>query len=215
MKKVFIGTVSSTGNLCAYYVSSLVKSQELLIRSGIDCYIDIIIDEPLLHIARNRMLKLFIDSDCDELIMIDSDQAWDPYDLLKLINSDKDFIGAPVILKSENRYNVSFQSVDENDIIEVDYVGTGFLKISRNVAESIYNISSKYDNGENKDAMAFETEIFDGNIISEDFVFCRKWNGLGGKVYIDTTIDPYHIGTAIYKGSFKKYLFDKIGNKNG
>jgi hypothetical protein len=149
---------------------------------------------------------VFLESDCDQLIFIDSDQAWTPDDLLKLIDSDKDFIGAPVILKTSNNYNVSFDRVSNDELMEVDFVGTGFLKISKKVAKAVWDISEEYKEGDSLNKMAFEIKIIDGNIMSEDFVFCKKWKDLGGKIFIDPSIDPYHIGSASFKGNFKEYL---------
>lgn len=211
MKKVFIGTVSSSAMVSAYYLSSLFKSQNALNKNNIDCYLDIIINEPILELARNKLLSIFIESDCDDLILIDSDQAWEPEDLIKLINSDKDFIGAPVIFKTENKYNVSFESYSDEDIMEVDYVGTGFLKISKKVAKEVFDISKKYNSG--NEAMAFEVMVIDNEVLSEDFSFCKKWKSLGGKIFIDTTINPYHIGNSILKGNFKEHLTDMIMKK--
>jgi|LakMenEpi03Aug12_release.lakeMendotaPanAssembly.Ray.scaffolds.fasta_scaffold687678_2 hypothetical protein len=205
MKKVFIGTVSSNAALSAYYVTSLFNSQKALSKDVEFC-LDIIINEPLIQLARNKLLSVFLESDCDQLIFIDSDQAWTPDDLLKLIDSDKDFIGAPVILKTSNNYNVSFDRVSNDELMEVDFVGTGFLKISKKVAKAVWDISEEYKEGDSLNKMAFEIKIIDGNIMSEDFVFCKKWKDLGGKIFIDPSIDPYHIGSASFKGNFKEYL---------
>lgn len=206
MKKVFIGTVSSNATVSAYYASSIFNSQRLLKENGIDSYLDIIVNEPLIQLARNKILSLFIESDCDELVFIDSDQAWDAEDLLKLINIDKDFVGAPVIFKNSNKYNVSFTEIFEEDLIKVDSVGTGFLKISKKVAKAVSDLSEEYTDGEEVNKMAFEVQTFNGNILSEDFVFCKKWKELGGDIFIDPSIDPYHIGNASFKGNFKDYL---------
>jgi hypothetical protein len=90
--------------------------------------------------------------------------------------------------------------------MEVDLVGTGFLKISKKVAKAVWDISEEYKEGNSLNKMAFEIKIIDGNIMSEDFVFCKKWKDLGGKIFIDPSIDPYHIGSASFKGNFKEYL---------
>jgi uncharacterized protein YlxP (DUF503 family) len=208
MKKVFIGTVSSNAALSAYYVTSLFNSQNALSKDVEFC-LDIIINEPLIQLARNKLLSVFLDSDCDQLIFIDSDQAWTPDDLLKLIDSDKDFIGAPVILKDSNNYNVSFNRISNDELMEVDFVGTGFLKISRLVAEQVFNSSQEYLDGNSTCRMAFEVKVIDKNILSEDFMFCKKWKDLGGKVFINTLINPYHIGNSVFKGNFKEYLYKK------
>ena len=212
MKKVFIGTVSSSATVSAYYTSSIFKSQQLLKENGMDCYLDIIIDEPLIQLARNKLLSLFIESDCDELVFIDSDQAWAPEDLLKLINIDKDFVGAPVIFKNSNKYNVSFESISNEDLIKVDSVGTGFLKISKRVAKAVSDVSQRYRDGESFNKMAFEVNVVGGNIVSEDFMFCKKWKDLGGEVFIDPSINPYHIGNASFRGDFKEYLESYLNN---
>jgi uncharacterized protein YlxP (DUF503 family) len=206
MKKVFIGTVSSNATVSAYYTSSIFNSQKLLKENGIECYLDIIVNEPLIQLARNNILSLFIESDCDELVFIDSDQAWNAEDLLKLINIDKDFVGAPVIFKNSNKYNVSFTEIFEEDLVKVDSVGTGFLKISKKVAKAVSDLSKEYIDGEELKKMAFEVKIFNGNMLSEDFVFCKKWKDLGGDIFIDPSIDPYHIGNATFRGNFKDYL---------
>jgi uncharacterized protein YlxP (DUF503 family) len=211
MKKVFIGTVSSNATLSAYYVTSLFNSQKALAKDVEFC-LDIIINEPLIQLARNKLLSVFLESDCDQLIFIDSDQAWAPDDLLKLIDSDEDFIGAPVILKTSNNYNVSFGRVSNYELMEVDFVGTGFLKISRLVAEQVFNSSQEYLDGDSTCRMAFEVKVIDKNILSEDFMFCKKWKDLGGKVFIDTSINPYHIGSVSFQGDFKEYLETAIDN---
>jgi hypothetical protein len=211
MKKVFIGTVSSSATLSAYYVTSLFNSQKALAKDVEFC-LDVIINEPLIQLARNKLLSVFLESDCDQLIFIDSDQAWTPDDLLKLINSDKDFIGAPVILKTSNNYNVSFNRVSNDELMEVDFVGTGFLKISRLVAEQVFNSSQEYLDGDSTCRMAFEVNVVDKNILSEDFMFCKKWKDLGGEVFIDTSINPYHIGNVSFQGDFKEYLKTAIDN---
>jgi hypothetical protein len=211
MKKVFIGTVSSNATLSAYYVTSLFNSQKALAKD-VEFSLDIIVNEPLIQLARNKLLSVFLESDCDQLIFIDSDQAWTPDDLLKLINSDKDFIGAPVILKTSNNYNVSFNRVSNDELMEVDFVGTGFLKISRLVAEQVFNSSQEYLDGDSTCRMAFEVKVIDKNILSEDFVFCKKWKDLGGEVFVDTSINPYHIGNVSFQGDFKEYLQTTIDN---
>jgi hypothetical protein len=208
MKKVFIGTISSNATVSAYYLTSIFNTQKLLSEKNINCQLDIIVNEPLIQLARNKLLYIFLNSDCDQIIFIDSDQAWDANDLLRLVESDKDFIGAPIIIKnSNNAYNVSFKNKSNDDILEVESVGTGMLKVSRTAAQKIFDFSESYlDNEDSLYRMAFEVAVVDGNIVSEDLMFCKKWKDLGGKIFIDTSIDPYHIGNAVFKGNFKEYL---------
>ena len=36
---------------------------------------------------------------------------------------------------------------------------------------------------------------------SEDYGFCNLWRSLGGKIYIDPTIQLQHFGSVAYEGS--------------
>jgi hypothetical protein len=214
MKKVMVATPTYNGTVSVPYADSLLNSiilgskDEIIIRP---LYLS---HQAVIQYARNELLDLFIESDFDEMIFIDSDQAWLPEDLLKLINSDKDLIGAPVIRKSNfESYNVKSVNrsleVDSDGCLEVDAVGTGILKISRKCAEQVSELSKKYylDAVDKFFRMAFEIGINeDGLTVSEDNMFCQKWQSLGGKVYIDTSINPFHLGDTVWRGDFKVFL---------
>ena len=96
--------------------------------------------------------------------------------------------------------------IDENGLIEVDGLPTGFLKISREALKKVWDASEEYTN-ENKVArMVFDIKIMNGQLVSEDIVFCRKWHDLGGKVYIDPNMTFNHIGIKKYGGNFMEYI---------
>jgi hypothetical protein len=54
--------------------------------------------------------------------------------------------------------------------------------------------------------MVFDVQLIDGELVSEDNVFCRKWRGLGGKVWIDPSMTCNHIGVKKYSGSFMDFV---------
>jgi hypothetical protein len=105
----------------------------------------------------------------------------------------------------------------ENNCIEVNEIGTGFLMIKKRVFnEMIKKLPNiKYEplvmtTCHNKDCFYafFDTGIDQErkHYISEDYYFCKKWRDMGGKIYARVDIPLTHIGTMKYKGSFKTLL---------
>ena len=96
--------------------------------------------------------------------------------------------------------------LDKNNLMEVEAVGTGFLRISKNALEQIWDDSPEYTNENKKCRMVFDIQIIDGDLVSEDNIFCQKWRKLGGKVYIDPSMTCNHIGAKKYSGNFLDFL---------
>jgi len=214
MKKVMVGTPCYDGKISAYYADSILNSVILGSQNEIIIRPIYLPHQAVIQYARNELLSIFVNSDFDQIIFIDSDQAWDPKDLIKLINSDKDFIGAPIARKAEQEmYNIKCVEnpleIDKDGLMVVDAVGTGMLKLSRNCVEKVWEISQPYkvDFREKEQRMAFEIGINDqGKTVSEDNMFCFKWQELGGKVYVDTSINPIHVGEKLWKGNFANFI---------
>jgi hypothetical protein len=117
------------------------------------------------------------------------------------------------------RYNINFNSptveIDKN-IMEVKHLATGFMMIRREVIESMMKAfpSTKYvddvnflQEHENEYAYAlFDCGVEDGHYFSEDWLFCSRWSKLGGKVYVDVTINLTHTGVQDFRGSFVSTL---------
>jgi hypothetical protein len=49
--------------------------------------------------------------------------------------------------------------------------------------------------------------------LSEDYAFCRRWQRIGGKIWLDTTINLNHIGRHAYKGDVS-YLQKLIASES-
>ena len=46
----------------------------------------------------------------------------------------------------------------------------------------------------------FPIEVVNGELMPEDYAFCRRWRLLGGKVWADPTIQLTHHGAHDYTG---------------
>jgi hypothetical protein len=116
-------------------------------------------------------------------------------------------------------YNVNFikNQIDiQQNIAEVKHVPTGFMMIQRNTIEKMMEAytSTKYtddvgflEDHENKYAFAlFDCGVEDNHYLSEDWLFCNRWNRIGGSLWIDVSINLSHSGLEDYHGSLLSTL---------
>lgn len=104
-------------------------------------------------------------------------------------------------------------------LLEVLDAGTGFMMISRNAIDSLiaaYGSDVEYksdlsiineDGTTEKENNITHWALFDTSIevkteryLSEDYTFCRRWQSIGGKVWIDPKIVLTHHGSYAYRG---------------
>ena len=91
MTKVFLSTPCYGGLCLEKYMSSMIKLQLLLIKEGIQMYLDTTENESLVHRARNVSVGRFMQkTDCDYFMFIDADVHFDPEAVVRLIKSGHD-----------------------------------------------------------------------------------------------------------------------------
>jgi hypothetical protein len=172
MKKIFIATPMYGGNCKAVYTHSLIFLISALRDKGYEITYDFTMNESLITRARNTLVHKFLETDCDGLLFIDSDQGFNYNDVIKMIESNVGIIGAIYPMKQINwetvklahelglddlekyagHYAVNFK--ESTDIIhldrpiEVDNIGTGLMYISRKVFEDMAPTCKSYLNHE-------------------------------------------------------------------
>ena len=210
MKKVLIGTPSHDGKVDVWYANSLINTIRLSYEKDTVVVPIYMAYDSLVQRARNDLVKLAIEEGFDDLIFIDSDQEWDPEWVFKLLDYDKDVVAGTVVKKSDQpAFNVKAlegKMEVKDGLIEVDCVGTGFMRISKSALKQVWDVSEEYQNEGKTCRMVFDIKVMDGQLVSEDNVFCRKWHDLGGKVYIDPSMTCNHIGVKKYTGSFMEFI---------
>jgi hypothetical protein len=89
------------GNLCTInYVTCLLATVDVLFSWGIKVNVKFCKNDSLITRARNNLLAIAMaDPDTTHIMFIDSDISWTPYDIVKLIVSDKALIGGVYPLK--------------------------------------------------------------------------------------------------------------------
>jgi len=216
MRKVLIGTPSYDGKVDVWFADSLVETIKQSYKEGISVHIIYVSYDSLVQRARNTLFKMAVKGDYDDLFFIDSDVEWKPEWFFRLLNRLEPIIGAALIKKSEQEgYTVklidkNLKHSEDKQLIEVDGVGTGFMKISKFALDKLWEISNPYMNENEEQRMVCDIKIENGDLVSEDFVIANKWHSLGYKVWLDPTITINHIGVKKYIGDFNSFI-KKIG----
>jgi len=118
-------------------------------------------------------------------------------------------------------YAINFQFLDketktigvENGLVKLHDAGTGFMMIKREAIlkmikaypEFKYNNDVNINNDSLKDKFyaMFDTMIdpIDRRYLSEDYTFCRRWQAIGGDIWLDPSISLNHYGHFCFQGN--------------
>lgn len=212
MRNIMLASPSHDGKVGVWHAVSLADTCKIGLTKDINVIPIYMSFDSLVQRARNDIFKLAYELEVDELVFIDCDQDWVASDFFKLIEHEEDIVGCPVPKKSDiEQYNVKLVSKDyevlENGLVEVDSIGTGYMKISKNAIKKIWESSREYNElDKGKSRMVFNIAIIDGELVSEDVMFCEKWRANGGKIYIDPTINSAHSGEKRWIGNFETWI---------
>lgn len=225
-RKVMIGTPVARAPALEYTLA-FAETSVHLDRSGIAFASQFVVGSSNLPRARNEIVARFLASDCTDLLLIDDDMGWAPEAVIRLLASDKPVI-AGVGRKRVDKPNSDpevwcfapldgARLVQDDDMgaIEVNAVGTAFMKIERAVLEAMIAAHPTWKR-DGHDQMPepvkakyyqfFRFDPDDTMELGEDYVFCRRWRDLGGRIYIDPTIALSHVGSKTWTGCIAELL---------
>lgn len=212
MRKVMIGTPCYDGRLDVWYVNSLSNTIKMGIERDIEITPMWISFDALLQRARNDTIQVALDLDVDDLIWIDSDIEWEPEWFFKLLDHDVDVVGGTYRKKGDIEEYVVRSVVKRpkdltTGLIEVDGLGTGFVKMTRKAMQYLWDSSKPYtDPKDNKERrMIFDVVIENESLISEDIHAFNKLRAGGFKIYLDPAIVCNHIGPYKFKGTMQQF----------
>jgi glycosyltransferase involved in cell wall biosynthesis len=212
MRRVLIGTPSYDGRIDVWFANSLLGTVKMAYEKNVYVHAIYTSYDSLIQRARNSLFKLAIDGGYDDLFFIDSDTEWEPEWFFRLLERTEPVVGGALIKKSDKEgYTVKLLDKElkrsqDGKLIEVDGVGTGFMKMNRFALQKLWDMSDKYMSEGEEHRMVCDIKVENGDLISEDYVVCNKWKSLGYKVWLDPTITLNHIGTKKYKGDFQSFI---------
>jgi len=216
MRKVLIGTPCYDGRAHTWFIDSLFSTYKESLRRGIQLHAVYPSFDSLIQRARNSLFQIAVTEGWDDLFFIDSDTRWSTDDFFRVLERPEPIVGAALIKKSEEEgytvkiVNKDLRRSDDGLLIEVDGVGTGFMRLTRFAIEKLWNMSDPYIAEGKEHRMICDIRVVNRELISEDYVIANKWRSLGYKTWLDPSITIEHIGTKKYEGSFQNFI-----EKNG
>ena len=174
-RKVMIGSPSYDGRIDVWYTNSLVNTVKLSFEKDVEITPMWVSFDALIQRARNDTIQLAIEMDVDDLIFIDTDIEWDPEHFFRLLDYPQDVVGGTYRKKGDVEEYVlkqtEFSRPDPSTgLLQVDGLGTGFVKFSRAAIQYLWDSSEVYidpkDNQERR--MIFDVVIKNQSLVSED-----------------------------------------------
>ena len=223
---VFFATPCYGGLVTDQFFLSMFRTSQTLMSHGINFRITTLRNESLITRARNIMVAMFLESDCSHLMFIDADIEFDAESILRALAYDKPIMAAAYPKKAlPVQYAINFKFKDqatkqvrvENGAIEVLDASTGFFLVKREVIEKMvqaypelhYKNDSNIDEKFNKYCYSFFDTIHDpddNRYLSEDYTFCRRWQKIGGEIWLDPNTKLNHIGAYTFEGDVSKII---------
>ena len=172
--KLFVATPMYGGMCHGVYTQSVLSMPGVLAQSGIEVVFSFMFNESLIQRARNLLSANFLKTDCTHLMFIDSDIRFNPADIAKMVEADKEVI-CGIYPKKEINWSTVRTAMDSGitgDSLKyhtgsfvvnlVDYAnevtvpiyepvqiwngGTGFMLIKREVLEKLQTVVKSYVN---------------------------------------------------------------------
>lgn len=213
--KLFIAVTTYEDKIFSKCAESLLKNQASLVLAGHEITVhfesDLYVD-----LGRNNCVKVFLESDCTDLLFIDADLSFEDTAILKILKHEQDLVAGayrvkhptecyPVVIDWDKDPNCL---VKETGLVRVVSAPTGFMKIKRKVFEQMIE-HYKMTPCNKETYHFFETgmDVFDdGKWWGEDTSFCHKWRNMGGEVFVEPKIKFTHTGNTDYHCEFDKYI---------
>jgi glycosyltransferase involved in cell wall biosynthesis len=215
----------------SHYGESMIHTTAMLTRAGIDWQLIRINGDSYVDRAKNTIMAEFLDSDCTDLVMIDSDEQWHPTAISRLLehpewvvaaaypfkNTWGQFAGTPALEVRDGQVQyASFRSLSDGScLLEAHMVSGGFMRIKRPAIvafakaypESIYTDQFAWPPKPQRIYTAFfQCDIHEYQRYGEDAYFCRKLREAGIKLWIDPNITIVHYGVQGYPGNYHEHL---------
>jgi hypothetical protein len=181
--KLLIATPMYGGNAKSVYVSSLSNLTVNLAQRGHSVTQINLTNESLITRARNTLSHSFMEGDYDAMLFIDSDHSFEAEDVIKMVESGKDLIGAVYPMKSINwdlvrkaalagkenlelysgifaaNFLPTTQAFSLAEPLKVLEVGTGMMFITRKVFEDITPLCKTYKNNSVGSSIPFGADV--------------------------------------------------------
>lgn len=204
-------------------LESIEASLPALDRAGIEHFMVSEVGCPYISSARATMLRKALDAQADAIVFIDHDVSWAPGDLLKLVQTEGDFVFGTYRFKKEDEEYMGqvladdrgFPQVREDGAIRAFCGPAGFLKITPRCVDVMMERYPELCYGKRH---APHFDFFNHGAhrwvwYGEDYAACRRWLDIGEDLWLVPDLDITHHGSdgAAYPGNFHRFLMRQPG----
>jgi len=229
--KLMIATPYYMQTAFARYADSLIETARVLEMSSMPWQKHSIMGDSYIDRAKNSIVADFLESDCTDLLMIDSDMSFHPQAVVRMIGHPQQIVGGFFPMKGAYGTFAGVLKPDEDDnipgvkeCVELEdgsclfralLIPGGFLRIKRDVLE---RFADHYPELVYQDPLAnqlkpdrvytsfFECMVHDHVRYGEDATFCRRMREMGEDLWCDPNIHFGHTGMKTYEGNFHQSL---------
>lgn len=222
-QKVMLALPCGTGMLPSQVCESITKEVIVAYSKGIEIYPCFLNYCSRVEVARNWLVSEFYAGDYTDLVFVDTDQAWNAGEICRLLEYQVDVVGAVARMKREpEEYRLNWLGQDEakgkpftvtkddNGLIEVESIGTCFMRITRKVITKLITdhpeLEYKWDGTIGVSWALFWPALENKTCYGEDISFCKLVRKAGFKIYLDPTVILAHIGQHAFVGSVEDYF---------
>jgi hypothetical protein len=217
-RSVFIALPAYDFKVSLKLAVSLARFAQAAPQHGIDIQIGSICGCSVVSRARNLLAQDMLDSDCTDLMFIDSDINFEPEDIFRLMawttDPKKGIVAGVPRTRSTAKVYIATLDYDDNEeltmnamgLVRAQRVATAFMMVRRDVFETLDAAHPEwryYDERTKRTVPCmFDFMKTDEGYIGEDFLFCDRVREHGFEVWIDPTIKLGHMGVQEYEGHF-------------
>lgn len=218
-RRIFIALPAYDFKVSLKLAISLARFAQSAPEHGIKIQLGSICGCSVVSRARNLLAQDFLESDCTDLLFIDSDINFEPEDVLRLMawgsDPSRGIVAAVPRTRSENKVYIATLDHDEetNDLtmngmglVRAKRVATAFMLVRREVFETLAKEHPEwqYDDlrSDRRLTAMFDFKLTPEGYIGEDFLFCDRAREHGFEVWIDPSITLGHMGVQEYTGNF-------------
>jgi hypothetical protein len=204
---------------------SVIKLVQQLGKSGIEVGIHTM-KSPLIHQARNYLTSVFLTTEYQYMLFVDSDVEFEPEAVIRMMVAKKNIVCTPYRVKSVDTSKHIYGAIEFKDpknililaegFVEIEAGPTGLMLIDRKVFEKIIKnhpelkITNKATPHADKSHEFyynfFDFGFNDGYAMGEDVSFCRLARDNDFRIFANIESSTTHHGAYAWKGTFGESL---------
>lgn len=217
--RLLIATPCGNHRLHQTYVKSLIETIVTLRELGATVAWSEISGSANLPNARAILMGRFLASDYTHMLQVDDDMGWSVGDVIKMLSHKRDFIAGAGILQGNRGFAatsmdelgnaVPFELEMPSGLLSMTSVGGAFVLVTKACMQKMADSYPELEFTPIRGLRCwgvYHPDIAGKLDVGEDYVFCKRWKAIGGKVWVMPSVRLSHAGETLMIGAFEDVL---------